>query len=57
MAACMGEHEGVINFTVGQRRGLGVATGEPLFVVKLDAPASVASSSARAKRWACHASC
>jgi tRNA-specific 2-thiouridylase len=34
----MGQHNGVINFTVGQRRGLGVATGEPLFVVKLDAP-------------------
>jgi tRNA-specific 2-thiouridylase len=34
----MGEHNGVINFTVGQRRGLGIATGEPLFVVKLDAP-------------------
>jgi tRNA-specific 2-thiouridylase len=33
----MGTHNGVINFTVGQRRGLGVATGEPLFVVKLDA--------------------
>lgn len=35
----MGEHSGIINFTVGQRRGLGIATGEPLFVVKLDAPA------------------
>lgn len=34
----MGEHTGIINFTVGQRRGLGIATGEPLFVVKLDAP-------------------
>jgi tRNA-specific 2-thiouridylase len=33
----MGRHDGVINFTVGQRRGLGIATGEPLFVVKLDA--------------------
>ncbi len=33
----MGQHNGVINFTVGQRRGIGVATGEPLFVVKLDA--------------------
>ncbi|MEQ1708599.1 MAG: tRNA 2-thiouridine(34) synthase MnmA [Terricaulis sp.] len=32
----MGEHEGVINYTVGQRRGLGVATGQPLFVIKLD---------------------
>ena len=34
----MGSHNGIINYTVGQRRGLGVATGEPLFVVKLDAP-------------------
>lgn len=33
----MGEHEGVLNYTVGQRRGLGVASGQPLFVVKLDA--------------------
>jgi tRNA-specific 2-thiouridylase len=33
----LGTHAGVINFTVGQRRGIGVATGEPLFVVKLDA--------------------
>ncbi|MBN9063999.1 MAG: tRNA 2-thiouridine(34) synthase MnmA [Rhizobiales bacterium 65-9] len=32
----LGRHEGIVNFTVGQRRGLGVATGEPLFVVKLD---------------------
>ena len=35
----LGGHEGIIHFTVGQRRGLGVATGEPLFVVKLDAAA------------------
>ena len=33
----LGEHAGVINYTVGQRRGLGVAAGQPLFVVKLDA--------------------
>ena len=33
----LGRHEGIIHFTVGQRRGLGVATGEPLFVVRLDA--------------------
>lgn len=32
----LGRHEGIINFTVGQRRGLGVAAGEPLYVVKLD---------------------
>jgi tRNA-specific 2-thiouridylase len=33
----LGEHAGVINYTVGQRRGLGVATGDPLFVVRIDA--------------------
>ncbi|MEM9331763.1 MAG: tRNA 2-thiouridine(34) synthase MnmA [Pseudomonadota bacterium] len=33
----LGNHEGIINFTVGQRRGIGVATGEPIYVVHLDA--------------------
>jgi tRNA-specific 2-thiouridylase len=33
----LGRHDGVIHFTIGQRRGIGVATGEPLFVVKVDA--------------------
>ena len=33
----LARHNGVINFTVGQRRGIGVAAGEPLFVIKLDA--------------------
>ncbi|MEQ8322286.1 MAG: tRNA 2-thiouridine(34) synthase MnmA [Rhodospirillales bacterium] len=33
----LGAHDGIINFTVGQRKGLGVATGEPLYVVKIDA--------------------
>ncbi len=32
----LGRHDGVIHYTVGQRRGLGVAAGEPLFVVKLE---------------------
>ncbi len=32
----IGEHEGIINYTIGQRRGLGIAAGQPLFVVKLD---------------------
>lgn len=35
----LGQHEGVAGFTIGQRRGLGVAAGEPLFVVKIDASA------------------
>src|SRR5262245_11534510 len=33
----IGRHDGIIHFTVGQRRGLGVAAGHPLYVVKLDA--------------------
>lgn len=36
----LGEHRGVVNFTVGQRRGLGVAVGEPRYVVELDAHTS-----------------
>ncbi|MBL8791110.1 MAG: tRNA 2-thiouridine(34) synthase MnmA [Rhizobiales bacterium] len=33
----LGHHTGIIHFTIGQRRGLGIAEGEPLYVVKLDA--------------------
>lgn len=33
----LGQHEGIIHFTIGQRRGIGVSTGEPLYVVHLDA--------------------
>ncbi len=33
----LGRHAGIIHFTIGQRRGLGIASGEPLFVVRLEA--------------------
>jgi len=33
----LGRHEGVTRYTVGQRRGLNIALGDPLFVVRLDA--------------------
>ena len=33
----LGAHSGIIHFTIGQRRGLGLATGAPLYVVQLDA--------------------
>jgi tRNA-specific 2-thiouridylase len=33
----LGQHSGIIHFTVGQRRGLGIAAGAPLYVVRLDA--------------------
>src|SRR5437764_374657 len=32
----LGRHAGIIHYTVGQRRGIGVAVGEPLYVVHLD---------------------
>src|SRR5437764_4149187 len=34
----IGRHQGIVHFTVGQRRGLGIASGAPLYVVRLEAP-------------------
>ena len=33
----LGQHDGIINYTVGQRRGLRIAAGEPIYVVDIDA--------------------
>jgi len=33
----LGTHEGIINYTVGQRKGLGIGGGEALYVIRLDA--------------------
>ncbi len=32
----LGEHDGIIHFTVGQRKGLGIANAEPLYVLRLE---------------------
>ena len=32
----LGQHRGLVHYTVGQRRGLGIATGQPLYVLALD---------------------
>ncbi len=32
----LGEHSGTTGFTIGQRKGLGVAVGEPLFVISIE---------------------
>jgi len=32
----LGKHNGIINYTIGQRKGLGIAHPTPLFVIKLD---------------------
>lgn len=33
----VGDHNGIINYTIGQRKGLGIAWPEPLYVIKIDA--------------------
>jgi len=33
----IGRHQGIVHFTVGQRRGIGIASRAPLYVVRLDA--------------------
>ncbi len=32
----LGEHKGVFRYTIGQRRGLRISAGEPLYVIKID---------------------
>jgi tRNA-specific 2-thiouridylase len=36
----LGHHDGTFAYTVGQRRGLGIATGSPVYVLEVDAPAN-----------------
>ncbi|MDY6970834.1 MAG: tRNA 2-thiouridine(34) synthase MnmA [Thermodesulfobacteriota bacterium] len=33
----LGKHKGIIHYTIGQRRGLGIASDRPLYVAKIDA--------------------
>ena len=55
----LGHHEGIFNFTVGQRKGLGVSSPSPLYVLQIDpanhrvtvgADAELATSELRARR-------
>ena len=34
----LGEHAGLHRYTIGQRRGIGIASADPLYVVKIDVP-------------------
>jgi tRNA-specific 2-thiouridylase len=52
----VGQHDGIEHFTIGQRRGLGVAWSEPLHVVRLDAAlnrvvVAPRAEAARAEAW------
>lgn len=33
----LGKHNGIINYTIGQRKGLGIAFGKPMFVIDINA--------------------
>ncbi len=33
----LGLHNGIINYTIGQRKGLGISSADPLYVIKIDA--------------------
>jgi tRNA-specific 2-thiouridylase len=55
----IGRHEGIFNFTVGQRKGLGVSSPTPLYVIQIDpvshcvtigADAELATTKLRARR-------
>ncbi|TCS62177.1 tRNA 2-thiouridine(34) synthase MnmA [Varunaivibrio sulfuroxidans] len=36
----LGRHDGILHFTVGQRRGLGISAPDPLYVIRIDADAN-----------------
>ena len=44
----LGRHEGIANFTIGQRRGLGIATGQPVYVTAIDARSQTVTIGPRA---------
>lgn len=37
LGRCLGKHSGVIGYTVGQRKGLGISSDRPLYVVRIEA--------------------
>jgi tRNA-specific 2-thiouridylase len=45
---CVGHHDGVHHFTLGQRRGLGVSAAEPLYVTGIDAERGIVRVGGRA---------
>ncbi|MDC1151497.1 tRNA 2-thiouridine(34) synthase MnmA [Pelagibacteraceae bacterium] len=37
----IGEHEGIINYTIGQRKGIKIASNNPLYVINIDADKNI----------------
>jgi tRNA-specific 2-thiouridylase len=54
----IGKHEGVIHFTIGQRRGLAIAAGAPLYVTRIEAERNLIQVGKREELLSsvCHAS-
>jgi len=38
---CIGRHDGLVSYTIGQRKGLGIATGSPMYVLEKDVSRNV----------------
>ncbi len=47
----LSRHQGIIHYTIGQRRGLGIGGGDPLYVVRLDADRHQVVVGPREARW------
>lgn len=48
----LGRHQGIGRYTIGQRKGLGVALGRPMYVVGIDASTNTVILGRRAASWA-----
>lgn len=53
----IGTHNGIAGYTVGQRRGLGVAAPDPLYVVAIDAATNTVTVGTSAELDVCHVRC
>ncbi len=51
----LGRHVGLADFTIGQRKGLGISAARPLYVVGLDAPGNAVVVGDDRDLWACEA--
>ncbi|MCX7029901.1 MAG: tRNA 2-thiouridine(34) synthase MnmA [Spirochaetes bacterium] len=47
----IGSHQGTWGYTIGQRRGLGVGGGEPLYVTRIDAASNTVVAGPEAELW------
>ena len=47
----LGQHDGIEFYTIGQRKGLGISSPKPLYVVELDAGAQPRHRGRRCRRW------